>query len=120
MLTLRLALEHEIAYAVSVCTVMACEGASVTLLAVMVTRQFGARRGAQLYSFAVSSVPLAMIFTNVLQYSVGLYQGYLGVFLIAFAFALGALMINLSMDERPLIYRDLYRFERHNELTRIR
>jgi hypothetical protein len=46
MLTLRLALEHEIAYAVSVCTVMACEGASVTLLAVMVTRQFGARRGA--------------------------------------------------------------------------
>ena len=38
MLTLRLALEHEIAYAVSVCTVMACEGASVTLLAVMVMR----------------------------------------------------------------------------------
>lgn len=65
-MTLRFALENEIAYMVSVCIALAAEGATLTLLAVMVIRQFGAVRGAQLYSFAVSSLTMAMIFTNVL------------------------------------------------------
>ena len=52
-----------------------------------------------------------MLFTNVLHYSVGYYQGYEGVYLIALAFMLGALMINWNMDEKPLIYRNMITLE---------
>ena len=71
--TLPLTLQDEKAYAVSVCIALAAEGATVTMLAVMIIKQFGAVRGAQLYSYGVSALTCAMLFTNVLHYSVGYY-----------------------------------------------
>ena len=54
---------------------------------------------------------VAQIFTNVLVFSVGLDDGDLSVFLIAAAFLLGALLINCSIDEKPVVYREMLEYE---------
>lgn len=59
--TLEFTLKNWISYMISSIVIMGCEGAFVTLQAVIVMQQFGLRRGPEVYSYTLSAQAAAAL-----------------------------------------------------------
>lgn len=109
MLTLHWSIQSFGTYLLTTVAVMGCEGAFVSLHAVLIMSTFGALRGGQVYSFAISATAFAQILAIILVLTVKVQLGYVGLFAIAFFLLVLAVIFNcLLASLQPFDYRHVF------------
>lgn len=91
---------------------MGSEGAYTTLQAVVIMQQFGLKRGPELYAYQLSAQAMASILNMILVETLKVYEGFEGMFIVAFMGLLVAVFCNYLLDEDDKIkFTDFYETE---------
>lgn len=88
---------------------MGCEGAFVTLQAVIVMQQFGLRRGPEVYSYTLSAQACAALLMSIFVHTLKPMGGFYLMFGISFCGLISASVCTFLINDRTKVkYGELY------------
>lgn len=109
ILTLEYTVKNWVPYMFASILIMSCEGAYVTLQAVITMQQFGLKRGPQVYAFQLSAQAMASILISLFVTTLKPMGGYKCIFIICFIGLICASICTYLIDEKKQVkYGELY------------
>ena len=109
IITLQQSMKNWVTYMIASIAIMGCEGAYVTLQAVITMQQFGLKRGPEVYAYQLSAQAIASLTLSFFVMTIKTYGGYYLMFSICFIGLCLASICTYLIDDKTMIkYSDLY------------